>query len=409
MYQRTLAGHLERLTKNFSAILITGPRQVGKSTLLETFVANKPQYHKVTLDNLEERAKAINDPAWFLQEHRPPVLIDEVQYAPNLFSYIKMYIDQHRDQKGLFLLTGSQKFHLMKNLQETLAGRVAILNMLGLSRREITGRYLEPPFLPTDEYIANIKQRPASSASILDIYAEIFNGSFPALINQNGEDRDIYFSSYIATYIDRDVSSHYKIRDAITFNNFVKAAAARTGQLLNLADIARDVAIDAKTAKLWLSVLEASGLVYLLHPYFNNITSRVIKTPKLYFLDTGLCAYLTGWDSPKSLMSGALSGAILETYVVTEILKSYWHNAREPGLYFYRDKDAREVDLVLEANNTIYPVEIKKTLSPSPHLTRNLKVLHNLNKPMAKGVVLCLKPEVSLIDRENVALPIASL
>lgn len=407
MYKRTLATHLERLTKNFSVILITGPRQVGKSTLLENFISEK--YNKVTLDNLDEREKAIKDPALFIQEHQPPVLIDEVQYAPELFSYIKIYVDQHRDKKGLFLLTGSQKFHLMKGIQETLAGRVAIIDMLGLSEPEIENRPFTEPFLPTDDFIANLQKQKKSDMTLQSIYTKIFNGSFPELVSRGGEDRDIYYASYVKTYIDRDVQGSYGISNTIRFNNFIKAVAARTGQLLNIADIARDVSIDNKTAQSWLNILEASGLVYLLHPYYNNVTNRIIKTPKLYFLDTGLCAYLTGWDSPKSLEAGAMSGAILETYVFNEILKSYWHNVKEPYIYFYRDKDAKEVDFVIEANNTLYPIEVKKTMIPSLNAGKNFDVLKKLQKPVAKAIVLCLKPEISFINREVVSIPIAMI
>ncbi len=407
MYQRTLEKHLDRLTRNFSVLLITGPRQVGKSTLLENYISDR--YSRVTLDDLNERAKAINDPVLFLQEHQPPILIDEVQYAPELFSYIKIYVDQHRGEKGLFLLTGSQKFHLMKGVQETLAGRVAILDLLGLSNQEISKHPDATHFLPTDEFIANLQKQKKVEGILQTIYTNIFNGSFPELVSRKGEDRDIYYSSYVKTYIDRDVKGSYNISNTIIFNNFIKAVAARTGQLLNMADIAKDVSIDNKTVQIWLSILEASGLVYLLHPYHSNVTNRIIKTPKLYFLDTGLCTYLTGWDSPKSLEAGAMSGAILETYALSEILKSYWHNAKEPLIYFYRDKDAKEIDFLIEANNTIYPVEVKKTMMPTLNICKNFNVLDKLKKPISKKIVLCLKPEVSFISREIVSIPISAV
>lgn len=404
MYQRTLSRHLDRLTKNFPVVLVTGPRQVGKSTLLENYVSDR--CNRVTLDDLNERAKAINDPLLFLQEHQAPLLIDEVQYAPELFSYIKIYVDQNRDKKGLFLLTGSQKFHLMKGVQETLAGRVAILDLLGLSNQEISNHPSAVPFLPTDDFIDELKKQDNSESTLQNIYTNIFNGSFPELVSRNGEDRDIYYSSYIRTYIDRDVRDSHDVSNTILFNNFIRAVAARTGQLLNISDIARDISIDNKTTQSWMNILEASGLVYLLHPYYNNITNRIIKTPKVYFLDTGLCAYLTGWDSPKSLERGAMSGAILESYVFSEILKSYWHNAKEPNIYFYRDRDAKEIDFIIEANNTIYPIKVKKTMMPDLGTCKNFSVLKKLQKTVAKGVVLCLKPEVSFISREIISIPI---
>lgn len=404
MLERTLSEHLNHITKNFPVILITGPRQVGKSTLLENFRPDK--YHKVSLDNLDDREQAIKDPALFLQNHQPPVLIDEVQNAPQLFSYIKIYVDKHKGENGLFLLTGSQKFNLMQGIQETLAGRVAILDLLGLSREEINKTPHTNHFLPTDEWIENCKQKPVLEKTVQDIYQDIWNGSFPSLINNNGEDRDIYYNSYIQTYIERDVKSAYNISDTLAFKNFIKVVAARTGQLLNLSDIARDVAIDDKTAKTWLGLLEMSGLVYLLRPYYNNLTKRIIKMPKLYFLDTGLCSYLTGWDSPKSLEAGAMSGAILETYVFAEILKSYWHNAKMPLIYFYRDKDKKEVDFLIEQNNSIYPIEVKKTIMPATNASKNFYVLKNLGKDISKGIILCLKPEISYLSSDIVSVPI---
>lgn len=407
MLKRTLSNHLEHIINNFPVILVTGPRQVGKSTLLENFRPDK--YKVVTLDDLDERELAIKDPALFLQNHQPPILIDEVQYAPNLFSYIKIYVDKHKGEKGLFLLTGSQKFVLMKGVQETLAGRVAILDLLGLSSAEKNQTPDVAPFLPTEQWIQNIKDKNIKSKTVQDIYADIWNGSFPELFIRNGADRDLYYNSYIQTYIERDVKTAYNVSDVIAFKNFIRVVAARTGQLLNVSDIARDVSIDNKTAKNWLSILEMSGLVYLLHPYYNNITSRIVKTPKIYFLDTGLCSYLTGWDSSKTLESGAMSGAILETYVLSEILKSYWHNAKEAPLYYYRDKDKKEIDFLIEANGQLYPIEVKKTMSPTMNAGKNFNVLESLKKPIATSVVLSLKPEVFFLTKDIVSIPIWSI
>ena len=405
MLERTLTKHLTHIAKNFPVILVTGPRQVGKSTLLENFMPEK--YGYVSLDNLDERELAVKDPALFLQNHQPPVLIDEIQYAPQLLSSIKIYVDRHKDQKGLFLLTGSQKFHLMKGVQETLAGRVAVLDLLGLSASEIRQEPDRSFFLPTDEWILKVKNIKTPSKTVQEIYTEIWNGSFPELVCRNGEDRDIYYSSYLQTYIERDVQTAGNISDVITFKNFVKAIAARTGQLLNISDMARDVAIDNKKAKEWLNILEMSGLIRLLYPYYNNITKRIVKTPKVYFLDTGLCSYLTGWDSPKSLEAGAMSGAILETYVFSEILKSYWHNAKEAPIYYYRDKDMKEIDFLIEMNSVLYPIEIKKTMMPSLNAGKNFNVLNGLQKPVASAVVLSLKPEVSYISKDIVSIPVS--
>lgn len=404
MIERTLTYHLEHIVKNFPVVLITGPRQVGKSTLLENFMPGK--YNVVTLDDLDERELAIKDPALFFQNHQPPVLIDEVQYAPNLFSYIKIYVDKHKSEKGLFLLTGSQKFNLMKGVQETLAGRVAILDLLGLSNAEKSKHPSVKPFLPSEEFLNLIKNRKIGVKTVQTIYEDIWNGSFPELFIRKGEDRDLYYNSYIQTYIERDVKTAYNISDQIAFKNFIKAVAARTGQLLNVSDIARDIGIDDKTARAWLNILEMSGLVYLLHPYYNNITNRIVKTPKVYFLDTGLCSYLTGWDTPKTLEAGAMSGAILETYVLTEILKSYWHNAKEAPIYFYRDKDKKEIDFILETNGKLYPIEVKKTMSPTVNAGKNFDVLEKLKKPIETSVVLSLKPEVFFLSQDVVSIPI---
>ena len=326
-----------------------------------------------------------------------------------MFSYIKIYVDKHKGEKGLFLLTGSQKFVLMKGVQETLAGRVAILDLLGLSSAEKNQTPDVAPFLPTEQWIQNIKDKNIKSKTVQDIYADIWNGSFPELFIRNGADRELYYNSYIQTYIERDVKTAYNVSDAIAFKNFIRVVAARTGQLLNVADIARDVSIDNKTAKNWLSILEMSGLVYLLHPYYNNITSRIVKTPKIYFLDTGLCSYLTGWDSPKTLESGAMSGAVLETYVLSEILKSYWHNAKEAPFYYYRDRDKKEIDFLIEANGQLYPIEVKKTMSPTLNAGKNFNVLESLKKPIATSVVLSLKPEVFFLTKDIVSIPIWSI
>lgn len=404
MIERTLQKHLSRIAAHFPVVLVTGPRQVGKSTLLENF--NPEKYEEVSLDDLNEREQAINDPALFLQNHQPPVLIDEVQYAPQLFGYIKLYVDKHKGENGLFLLTGSQKFSLMQGIRESLAGRVAVLDLLGFSENEIQGFPDKPPFLPDECWLLTAKRQKTPAKTVRDIFTDIWNGSFPRVINNKGQDRDIFYSSYLQTYIERDVKTAYNVSDILTFKNFVRAAAARTGQLLNMSDMAKDVGIDAKTAKTWLGVLEMSGLVYLLQPYSNNITNRIVKTPKIYFLDTGLCAYLTGWDGVKSMEAGAMNGALLETYVFAEILKSYWHNAKQPQIYFYRDKDRREIDFVIESDNTLYPIEVKKSVLPDKRAGKNFDVLKTFQKNVAAGVILSLKSEVFYLTENLVSVPV---
>ncbi|WP_027389067.1 ATP-binding protein [Chrysiogenes arsenatis] len=399
MYARTLAATIKQVSESFPVLLVTGPRQVGKTTLLEMCAPRGMQY--VSLDDLDVRSLAQSDPALFLQTYKPPLIIDEIQYAPQLFSAIKIVVDRS-PQNGQFWLTGSQKFHLMQGITESLAGRVAVLDLLGLSAAEIAHQGASSiPFLPSNEI------KPLVGVGLMETYRRIWLGSFPRVVD-HPEIRDIFYRSYVQTYIQRDVQDVLSISDEIAFHTFLGAIAARTGQLLNYADVARDVAVDNKTVKAWLSVLEASGLVYLLRPYHTNVTKRIIKTPKLYFLDTGLCAYLTKWTSPEALEAGAMSGAILETFVVAEILKSYWHHGKEANLYFYRDTDQKEVDVLIEANNTLYPIEIKKTATPSQNSTKSFSVLQKLGKPIGHGAVLCLTEKIVPLSLHVMAMPIGA-
>ena len=407
MINRTLRKIIEEVSKSFPVLLLTGPRQVGKTTLLESISDNTRKY--VTLDDLEQRQLAKTDPALFLQIHQTPLIIDEVQYAPELFSYIKMYVDNNKTS-GLFWLTGSQKFHLMKNITESLAGRVAILDMLGLSYKEITNKAADViPFLPTFSWVTEAKQHFDTSPNVNEVFELIYRGSFPKLISDKNMSRDIFYSSYIQTYIERDVKDITKIGSELKFFNFIKSMAARTGQLINYTDIARDTNIDLKTAKAWASILETSGLIKFLQPYYNNITNRIIKTPKMYFLDTGLCCYLTGWNSSKTLESGAMNGAIFETYVFAEILKSYWNNGKNPNIYFYRDKDKREIDFIFEYNGMLYPIEVKKTATPSLSNIKSFSVIENLKKPIGEGAIICLYKELFPLNKNVILIPVNSL
>ena len=407
MIDRTLSSTIVQVSETFPVLLVTGPRQVGKTTLLEMCAAKDRGY--VTLDDFELRELARNDPGLFLQMHPPPITIDEIQYAPELFSYIKIAVDKAR-QPGMFWLTGSQKFQLMKGIAESLAGRVAIIDMLGLSQAEIVGRAFHTlPFLPTSEWLNHARGKAGKPKLLMDVYENIWYGSYPKVIADQHVSRDLFYNSYIQTYIQRDVRDIIKIADVTSFSRFLRVIAARTGQLLNFSDIARDVDIDHKTVKSWLSVLETSGLVYLLRPYFNNVTKRLIKTPKLYFLDTGLCSYLTKWPSAESLEAGAMSGAILETYILSEILKSYWHNGKSAYFYYYRDIDQKEIDLVLEEGNTLYPVEFKKTATPSKNASRYFPMLAKLGRDVGHGAVICLREKDIPLSREVDAVPVGYL
>lgn len=406
---RTLSKTLHAASVSFPIVLVTGPRQVGKTTLLEVCAEARRGY--VSLDDLEERALVQSDPALFLQRHPAPVIIDEIQYAPALFSQIKIAVDKDKaKQSGMFWLTGSQKFHLMQDITETLAGRVAVLDLLGLSQAEIEGRADgTPPFLPGPAWLQQARKNVSPARPVLEVYRRIWRGAYPKVALDENMPRDLFYNSYIQTYLQRDVRDLTRVGDERTFYNFLRAVAARTGQLLNYADLARDVDIDQKTAKAWLSILETSGIVYLLSPYHTNITKRLVKTPKLYFLDTGLCAYLTQWSTPEALEAGAMSGAILETWMLSEIIKSYWHHGLTPHLYFYRDKDQKEVDLLIEQDNTLYPIEFKKSASPSQTSARHFPVLERLDKPVGHGAVICLRETDVPLSQAVDAIPVGYL
>ena len=399
--QRTLSHSIEKTSRGFRVLLLNGQRQVGKTTLLKNLAKGSKRGY-VTLDDMNARKLAQTDPELFLEQNPPPVTIDEIQYAPELFPYIKIYVDKNRDKKGAFWLTGSQKYKLMQGVQESLAGRVAILDLMGLSYREKTKQpFSGKPFLPSMEKLNNVKK-----LTIQEVYKNIWEGGLPEPFVDKKIERNMYYSSYVQSYIERDVKDFYNVEKPLQFFDFISVVAAQTGQLLNYTSIARDIGIDVKTAQTWMGILERSGLVYLLRPYSPNLTNRIIKTPKMYFLDTGLCAYLTKWLTPESLMNGAMSGAILETYVVGEILKSYYHNGTEPILWMYRDANQNEVDLLLEQNGTLYPIEIKKSMNPGLNDCKSFYEINKLQKKVGLGAVLCLKPERLAISRDIVSIPI---
>ncbi len=408
MYKRTLSNHIQSITDTFPVLLITGPRQVGKTTLLQ--MCSEVERNYVSLDDLDVRQLAKNDPALFFQTYKPPLIIDEVQYAPELLSYIKIIVDKEQ-KNGLFWLTGSQKFHLMQGINESLAGRVAIIDLLGLSQAERNHKgETSIPFLPTSEWIDNAKKHAVKPMFLEPVYKTIWQGAFPHLHKGDNTDRDIFYRSYIQTYIQRDVKDVLNISNDMQFYNFLVAISARTGQMLNYADISRDVGIDAKTVKSWLSILEISGLLYLLYPYYRNVNKRLVTSiPKIYFLDTGLCTYLTKWVNPQSLSAGAMSGHILETYIFTEILKSYWHNGKQPHFYYYRDKDQNEIDLVIETGDTLYPIEFKKTATPSNRASKHFHLLEKCSKSVGHGYVVCLIEQDIPLSRQVTAIPVGYL
>lgn len=403
---RTLDNFAKVAGGQFPALLVTGARQVGKTTFLRHL--SEPERTYVSLDDPLTLDLAKRDPALFLQRFRPPLLIDEIQYAPELLPFIKMEVDK-TGAPNLFWLTGSQQFHLMKGVSESLAGRVAVVQMLGLSRRELIGQSSESrPFVPTESEIAQ-RELSGGVLGLRDLYRLIWRGAYPAIALNEEMDRNLFYSSYVQTYLQRDVRDLARVGDELAFLRFLRIAAARTGQILNLTEFARDADVAVNTAKNWLSIMQASGIIYLLEPYHNNLSKRLVKSPKLYFLDTGLCAYLTEWSSPETLEAGAMSGAILETWVVSELLKGYWHGGRQAPFYYYRDKEKKEIDLLIVRDGTIYPLEIKKTASPGIVDIRAFAALEKLGMPVGPGGVVCLTQQSLPISRSAVSIPVGVL
>ena len=398
--QRTLEKVIKRASRFFPVILVTGPRQVGKTTIFENLEPKKRS--TVSLDTVEMREQANKDPQRFLARYGTPLVIDEIQYAPQLLSYIKVIVDKEK-KKGMYWITGSQQFNLMANISESLAGRVGILNLQGFSQSEKENIKDTPPFLPTKK---NLAAKETLVKSRKNVFHHIWKGSYPAIFRGKDNDWNLFYDSYMQTYIERDVKQIVNVSNESLFVNFMKVLAARTSQLINYANIAREIGVNETTVKSWLSILQTSGLIYLLHPYSNNMTNRIIKTSKMYFLDTGLACYLTKWNTPDALENGAFSGAIFETYAVSELIKSYWHNGVSPSIYFYRDKDMREIDIVLEENGKLYPLEIKQKTNPNTDDIKNFSVLSQFNKETAPGGVLCLAETWHPLGKKDYVIPV---
>ena len=401
---RAMEATFKRMAQEFSVILLTGPRQVGKTTMLKRLAeAEGVNREYVTLDDITEREMAKNDPKLFLQLHKPPVFIDEVQYAPELFPYIKIYVDEHQ-QAGDFWLTGSQIFKLMDGVQESLAGRVCLLHMSPLSQAEACGCTSE--LFTVDFERLLMRSKAVSPASIQEVFARIWRGGMPAIVSGVKKEQAAVYSSYISTYIDRDVKEIADRVDSFKFLNFVTVVAALTSQMVNYKTIADAVEISVPTVKNWLNILERLGIIFYLHPYSNNLLKRMVTKPKLYFYDSGLVAYLTKWTDSETLMNGAMSGAILENFVVSEIVKSYQNAGLEPFVYYYRYKDNKEIDIVLERNGTLYPLEVKKTMMPDKRWTNVFGVLDKTSLKRGTGGILCLSDKFTAFDRDNLIIPV---
>ena len=392
-----------RGARTFKVLLITGPRQVGKTTLLQKLAEENRSY--VTLDDPDTRYLAKTDPALFMQRYTPPIIIDEIQYAPEILPYIKMSVDRSGENGG-FWLTGSQMFHTMKNVSESLAGRVGIVHLLGLSSSEIHG----VPSIPftTDPERLKARLKDASRQDLSSIYQRIFKGSMPALYANPDIDLETFYASYINTYLQRDIRDLTQVADGMAFYNFMVCVAPRTSKPVIHDELAKEAGISAPTAKKWLSILVSSHIVALVQPYHNNVLKRVVKTPILHFLDTWLCAYLLEWGNAEILERGAMSGAFFESWVFSEIYKSYLNAGKEPPIYYYRDKDQHEIDLLLMQDGMLYPIEIKKAGSPGKDAVKHFKVLGPVaenNIKVCCGSVICMANDLLPLDQTNWYVP----
>lgn len=408
-----------RVSKMFPVLLVTGPRQVGKTTLLQKLAEEQKaagvERKYVTLDDPDARYLAKHDPALFLQRYSPPVLIDEIQYAAELFPYIKMSVDRSK-RKGDFWLTGSQAFRLMNNVSESLAGRVGIVNLLGLSDAEIYGTPSEPFSTDTERLTKRLSV--VKPRGLNEIYQRIFKGSMPQLYADENVDWEIYYRSYVDTYLQRDIRDLAQVADEMQFYSFMTAAAAHTARPVVYEELAAAAGVPAPTAKKWLSILVSSHIAALVQPYHNNALKRVVKMPLLHFLDTGLTAYLLKWGSPEVLERGAMSGAIFESYVFSEIYKSYLNAGKEPPVFYYRDKDQKEIDLLIHQNGVLSPIEIKKAASPGKGAIKNFHVLDPVSKgeffggmeslktEIGTGSVICMAGDLLPVDAKNWYVPV---
>ena len=409
---RTIEKSVNEISKTFPVVMITGPRQVGKTTLLNKIKEEK-NLNYVSLDDLKARSLAIEDPELFLRTYEYPLIIDEFQYAPNLLSYIKIIVDEKRLAKlkkntksnGLFYLTGSQAFQSMKNVSESLAGRVGILDLYGLSNREINNKK-EKIFIPELQLLK--EKEKCEKLSTQKLYERILNGSYPQIHIDKKIDREKYYETYIRTYIERDIRDLINIKDETKFLKFISNIAARTGQELNMTDICNSIEISNATGENWLSILKNTGIVYLLQPYSNNNIARIVKKPKIYFMDTGLACYLVGYINNVTLEKSAYNGAIFETYVITEIIKSFTNNGVDVRrhLYYYRDNNGKEIDLLIIKDNVIYPIEVKKSCNPGKESIKNFKIVEKFGMKVGNGGVICMSKDLFPIDVNNNYIPI---
>lgn len=400
--QRELERKFTEASHFFKAVLVTGARQTGKTTMLRHLAEGTDRKY-VSLDDMTVRELAQTDPVLFFQTYQPPVLIDEVQYAPQLFPQIKKICD-NTDKTGLFWLTGSQQYNMIKNVGESLAGRVCILTLYSLSQQEKAGVTFDEA-LQFDFTVLSNRQKLVKPNNIIDVFEHIWKGGMPQVQDANEEMRREYYNSYVATYLMRDVTEAGGITDSGKFYRFLKACAALTGEQVNYATLAGSTEISEPTAKEWLTILQGLGVVYLLQPYANNALKRITKTPKLYFCDTGLCAFLSMWLTADTLREGSANGHFFENYVVMELVKHYAYSKENAQLSYYRDSNAKEIDILVEENGEIHPFEVKKSASPDKREVKKFELLDKAALPRGNGGIICMCEQPYPIDSQNLLIP----